>query len=330
MRKTKEQLRKAWQEMNDWRYSFEGIADCFDLMPMAMGDQATRVRGWCIEVLASLPREAFDALSDPFPLVFYASPGVASTGMVSTREWLESAAPRGRKILPYIILPSDLADEHPDAAKATIAHEFAHVYLAHCDQGDLVTLDESDKIEPAADDLARVWGFDMGAGDGNRDVARVAYHEAGHVVAAFLTGAAIESVDIISDGDNLGTMRSRPLPRWFQPDIDVDSKTRHLIEREVIVCFAGQEAERRYSGRVVPGRASQHYQQDYQTAVNVADYAAGGDETGPFCEWLRVRAKGLVTRVHWPLVEAVASELVKHRQLTARQIREVIRAAMRE
>jgi hypothetical protein len=156
-------------------------------------------------------------------------------------------------------------------------------------------------------------------------LTRTAYHEAGHAVASFLTGAAIQAVSIVPEGDDLGSVTHRPFPKWFQPDVEGDARHRHLIERRIVVLFAGKEAERRYSGRVSPGVAAS----DYRTAVNLATYVADGEQTGPFCEWLRVRAKCLVTMHYWPLVEAVAAELLKRRRLTGKQVREIIRAAMR-
>jgi len=41
-------------------------------------------------------------------------------------------------------------------------------------------------------------------------VKHVAYHEAGHAVTAFLTGAAIQSVSIVEDGDSRGHVIRRP------------------------------------------------------------------------------------------------------------------------
>ncbi len=66
---------------------------------------------------------------------------------------------RKRHRIPFVIFPTEFAEEDDNVAKAIIAHEFAHVYLEHCGG----TPQEVEKQEQDADRLVGEWGLDFDA-----------------------------------------------------------------------------------------------------------------------------------------------------------------------
>jgi Peptidase family M41 len=165
--------------------------------------------------------------------------------------------------------------------------------------------------------------------EGTKRLRRVAYHEAGHAVAAYVLRLPMREVSIIEEADSLGHMEHAPTP-WFQPDVwyGDDRRTEHRIEARIICALAGPAAEARWGGR----RNRVGAGQDERNALDLADYVAG-DPTGEgarlYVAWLRHRAEGLVRReLYWAAVEALAAELLARRRVGARRARAIIKQAI--
>lgn len=160
-------------------------------------------------------------------------------------------------------------------------------------------------------------------------LASTAHHEAGHAIARFRQRLAIRSVTIEEDEESFGRASHNPPGEWFQPDIEVDRRTRNRIESEIICALAGPEAECRFMGNddAPYGAGSQA---DLDVAALLACYVCGDDdEASAYMEWLRIRARNLV-RSEWELVEVLAAALLDRKTLSGHQVRKVLRRVFEE
>lgn len=155
----------------------------------------------------------------------------------------------------------------------------------------------------------------------------IAYHEAGHVVAAWWCKLPIRSASIVQDDESWGRVLLGGFPKWFHPDIATDLRHRDLCERRAIVFLAGAAAEARYRGR------KQWWQgagRDLRNAASILDYIVGGpDEADAYLNLVRVWATSLVSN-QWSAIEAVAHELLKRNQLPRKEVIAIIRVSVEE
>ena len=155
----------------------------------------------------------------------------------------------------------------------------------------------------------------------------IAYHEAGHAVAAFALNRRVRSVTVAPQGNILGqNVYGKGLT--IQPDVGVDGRTRNEIERRVICAMAGWAVEKKLHPKR-KGIATES--NDLQHAADLASYVVGStEELEAYLDWLWIRAKQLIALPHyWAAIEALAAELVTHKRLGEKRVREVINAALR-
>jgi hypothetical protein len=149
----------------------------------------------------------------------------------------------------------------------------------------------------------------------------MAFHKAGHVVAAWSRGLEIPGATIVPTLEFQGLEPLADPLRGIRFDGDTSVRAREQAESAIIVCLAGPEAQRTHSSRSWRFR---HGAVDFRQAVDLASRFNGSDEA--------VRAYldrlALVTRdeiaVLWPLVEKVAHALVRERTLTAREVKTLL------
>jgi hypothetical protein len=77
----------------------------------------------------------------------------------------------------------------------------------------------------------------------------VAYHEAGHAVAALEFGHRFASVSITPTRESLGCVQFKPPPSWFMPNGEIDDDHCMFIDQEVLISLAGDAAWLRFKGR---------------------------------------------------------------------------------
>ncbi len=147
-----------------------------------------------------------------------------------------------------------------------------------------------------------------------------AYHEAGHVVLAYLARRRVREVTIIPDvaQGSLGHCKLWRHPSSFQPGVEAsEPRALRRIERAILVNVAGSVAEAIFTGRHSHIYASG----DMEYAVGLAEYTAGDpDEAGAYVGWLYTRARNILRHSdYWRAVQALAVALVEHRRLGARQ-----------
>lgn len=92
-----------------------------------------------------------------------------------------------------------------------------------------------------------------------RDITKPAHHEAGHAVVAQILGIEPQSASVIGDETTQGRVLAAAA-RWTRPEIVIDGRTEMRLHREIMVCFAGVLAERRFVGRLNRIRASKDYE----------------------------------------------------------------------
>jgi hypothetical protein len=156
-------------------------------------------------------------------------------------------------------------------------------------------------------------------------VLSIAYHEAGHAVAARLVKppVMVKYVTIIPDEHNLGHCKGGDrLPKNFKPDSEVSPLTRNRIEAQVIYYLAGYVAEEKFMGRKPRG-----CKPDIQTALNLACYVAGGGKPlEAYFAWLWAQTEALFQNpFFWKCVEAVAEKLAIERKLSGAKVEHIMR-----
>lgn len=158
---------------------------------------------------------------------------------------------------------------------------------------------------------------------------RTAYYEAGHAVMAWKLRKKFKSVTIIRAGDTLGHMtHPKSYFKNFNPELDSSPRALKRIEDEMIICFAGQIAEKMFSRRE-NWRCSKS---DWKSATDSALLLGGDSEiTWAYTHYIWLKAKALMRQPWiWYLVRSLAKELVNKRKISYREARQIIDHADKE
>jgi hypothetical protein len=149
----------------------------------------------------------------------------------------------------------------------------------------------------------------------------VAYHEAGHAIAAWhIKGLrAVGRISIEPDEDYAGEAVSKWLLKGADPEFNMTARTRLCIENEIMGFLAGGVAQRMFNKRSV---RHYHSSSDHREAIDLASYVAGsGRGLQAFLHWLWVCAEDLA-KVHWPMIEDLAEELLQRRKIAGKDLRQ--------
>jgi hypothetical protein len=158
-----------------------------------------------------------------------------------------------------------------------------------------------------------------------RELERIAYHEAGHAIVAFVLHRRFTHVSIIPKDDTLGHVNISKHAPSFQPESDYTGATRNLCEKEAMVCLGGVIAE-----RVEIGRANlKGSHQDIVEAFDWCIYHCGTqEEANAYVDWLWERTKSIVTfDAQRVAIKALAKELMVRKYIGERTARKIIRLA---
>ncbi len=193
-----------------------------------------------------------------------------------------------------------------------------------------------------------------------------AYHEAGHVVASYLSGRGIRRVSIVETDDAPGhVLHYSRGQKWLDALQDADyesgygqfinSGIRRSVEIEIMVAMAGGLTEMEAldlgndlspSMALIPYRAEQraalvsragvvpedlaHLSEDYELVSILAEKVSGSsDEADAYILWLEQRTRNLI-RHPWfmPAAHALAPSLAERKTLSGREVRAIVDAAI--
>ena len=147
----------------------------------------------------------------------------------------------------------------------------------------------------------------------------IAFHEAGHVVAAWSRRLKIHSATIAPTSEFEGQVRHASPLRGIRLDCDGSDRARLRAESAIVVLLAGPEAQRRHGPRSIYLGAH-----DHPEAVDLVMRLNGSEEAAnAHLKWLSIVTRDEIA-VLWPLVERVAHALVRERTLTAAQVKSLL------
>lgn len=158
-----------------------------------------------------------------------------------------------------------------------------------------------------------------------------AYHEAGHAVVAYFLHRRVTGVTIIRDKDTMGLCRLGKIPD-IPLDWDSSHRVRMQLERDAMIDLAGNIAEYIFRGKSGKRRyrKSSKPNTDILHTIDCLLYLSGdGEETGWYVNWLWHRTRLMLQLpCNWAPVQAVATELLEHRRIGEKHLREIIRQAI--
>jgi hypothetical protein len=148
-----------------------------------------------------------------------------------------------------------------------------------------------------------------------------AYHEAGHVVAAWHFGLSIYCATIIPKGDMAGSMEHGSPLRGIRLDIDRSDRARVRAEKNVIVILAGPEAQRRHNPH---SWRKWHAHSDYVAAADIAlHFNSSADAADAHLNWLALQTRDIVS-LRWHEIELVAAQLLERGAITGHEAKRTI------
>jgi ATP-dependent Zn protease len=154
----------------------------------------------------------------------------------------------------------------------------------------------------------------------------LAYHEAGHAVAACRLGFDVKKVTIIPTDQAAGSM----LPRGYLQfrRLEWETFTGARLGRYHDHMVAGTEAQRRYNPRSVRSLHLHHKGSDYSRVVELLFRLHGhdDDECRAAFRYLRIRTRNLV--MNWVRIEGLAKALIERKTLSGDEVREVFQASL--
>jgi len=151
-----------------------------------------------------------------------------------------------------------------------------------------------------------------------------AFHEAGHVVAAYFLGIRFKKVSLIHNKDYVGKVIHEKVARGSVPESDMSLRNFNRMENLARIALAGDIAQKKHAPRSSDGAGL-----DRETVAGIALRLNGSPEAaGAWIEWLKVSVKDMLT-LRWPFVDAVARELAKENVLNGEQIEAIFTRQMR-
>jgi ATP-dependent Zn protease len=136
-----------------------------------------------------------------------------------------------------------------------------------------------------------------------------AYHEAGHAVVALALGRPVHGVSALPNRDRLGHCEFRK--GVYRPSED-------WVEREILIALGGIAAEAIHSGAY----AWEEAERDLQYVRDLTEQRAGRRQAGRLERRMLAKAEHLLAKPdHWRAVELIATELLKHGEISGRAAR---------
>ena len=150
--------------------------------------------------------------------------------------------------------------------------------------------------------------------------SEIAFHEAGHAVAALFSFVPFRCVTIISEDESLRHVLLAASPKWFRHDEGVTDRALMYARRRLVVDFAGQIAEGQFAGRPPNWGMESN---DTAAAVLALDVCGSPQAAEAFMQWCWCLSSETID-AHWGEVAAVASALLKRKTLSVHDVREIV------
>lgn len=148
-----------------------------------------------------------------------------------------------------------------------------------------------------------------------------AYHEAGHMVAAWRLGMKIRRATIIPAEDYAGKVHHESPLKGINLEIDGSDRAEMKADKAVLICLAGPVTQRCF--RPTSWRRH-HGRSDYDLATDLALRLHGdGEMATAYLGWMSKRAERLVS-TNWKFVEAFAASLLAKHTLAASDVPKII------
>lgn len=153
------------------------------------------------------------------------------------------------------------------------------------------------------------------------ELRRLAYHEAGHAVVAYLVKRPFRHVTIIPKEDTWGHILYTKWPDNFDPENNTDARTQKRIECCVDTALGGDAAI-----SLLTGEPCDLAYFDWQSAEDMATNITV-DEIGmnTYLQWRRLCVTGRLNLPwHWLAVEELAGQLLCKGCIGARKARQIV------
>ena len=150
-----------------------------------------------------------------------------------------------------------------------------------------------------------------------------AFHEAGHIAAAWSRGLKLHSATIVpTPGFRGHTLHANPL-RGIRLNLSL-ARVRDRAESAIVVYLAGPGAQQRHNPR---SWRTHHGDSDFKQAFDTAmGLNTSGEAAHAYLDWLTVVARDEIEAL-WPQVETVAHALLRERTLTAAEVKDLLARA---
>ena len=160
----------------------------------------------------------------------------------------------------------------------------------------------------------------------NKALESIAYHEAGHAVVAWRVGVEAKSLSIISEPGSKGRYIHKPYFTDITPEYDTSPRAERRLKNMVLVCFAGEIAQRRFNSGEW---RDYHGERDFDQAVDLLNYLAGSeDDLQAHINAIHLQAQQMVEDPSvWLCIGALAAALLEHGELSGTETVRIIRDA---
>jgi hypothetical protein len=155
-------------------------------------------------------------------------------------------------------------------------------------------------------------------------IEEIAYYEAVNAVISIKLRRAFGKLSITSEGDSFFGRDLRN-PASLLPEGELYNRKDKFVEDKIVMYFAWQIAEKRFSGKANKIRAQNYY----HAALTILNTGCPGEYQYCLLDYLWCKAIYFVQR-YWGYIDCLAQALLIHKELSRRQVTKVLLDAENE